>query len=222
MKIALSIIAIFLSLNSLSAQSRTISKEEYEKADQFAVSKTNADYPVIFEVTTKFIENGKTVSTETEVVENESEGRHRSKRTVFEDGKETNKYQIMTGFGNVYCSDDGVSWNPPSQYDCRNEVRLYAQREAESNEYSVTTKSVKGKQVKVYREYSVFAPFKEGQKKNFREKISTIDSRGFFITVEDIEGTLDPKIVTLTRKQSWTTKAKIKPIVVPSKQTANK
>ncbi len=49
-------------------------------------------------------------------------------------------------------------------------------------------------------EYSVFPPFVEGQKKEFRERISTIDSRGFFINGEDTEGTLDPKTVTLIRK----------------------
>lgn len=184
---------------------------------QFAVSETNSDYPVIFSVVTTLFKDGKTVSTETSVVENESEGRHRSKRTVREDGKETNIYQIMTGFGTVFCSDDGVKWNPPSQYDCRKMVRLYGPRVPESSEYSVTTKTVKGKQVKVYRQYSVFAPFKEGNKKEFRESISTIDSRGFFITVEGTEGMFDPKTVTLTRKQSWITKAKIKPIAPPIK-----
>jgi hypothetical protein len=76
---------------------------------------------------------------------------------------------------------------------------------------------VEGKQFKVYREYSVFAPSEVSKKKEFRETVSTIDSRGFFITVEDTEGTLDPKTVTLTRKQSWITKAKIKPVVSPVK-----
>lgn len=217
MKITLSFIAIFLFFISSSAQSQKISKDEYEKVDQFAVSETNSDYPVIFKVVTTLFESGKTISTETDVVENESEGRHRSKRMVLEDGKETNIYQIMTGFGTVFCSDDGVKWNPPSQYDCRKMVRLRAPRVPESSEYSVTTKTVNGKQVKVYREYSVFAPFKEGKKKEFRESISTIDSRGYFITVEDTEGTLDPRTVTLTRKQSWVTKAKIKPVVAPIK-----
>jgi hypothetical protein len=216
MKIAISFIAIVLFFISSNAQSQTISKEEYEKIFQFAVSKTNTDYPVIFSVVTTLFKNGKTVSTETSIVENESESSHRSKLTILEDGKERNIYQITTGFRNVFCSDDGVKWNPPSQYECRgingNAIRLYAPRVPESSEYSVTTKSAKGKKVKVYREYSVFPPFKEGQIKKFRESISTIDSRGFFITVEGTEGTLDPKIITLTRKQSWITKAKIKPI----------
>lgn len=99
-------------------------------------------------------------------------------------------------------------------------VRLYAPREPESAEYSVTTKSVKGKQIKIYRGYLVFAPFADGGKKTFREEISTINSRGFFTIVERVEGTLDPKTVTLTSKQSWITKAKIKPIVAPTKLTS--
>ena len=216
MKIILSIIAIFLFIGTPNAQSQRISKDEYEKASQFAVSRTNADYPVIFKVITTYIENGKTVSTETEIVENESEGHSRHKRTVLEDGKETTKYQLNVGFGNVFCSDDGVKWEP-SEYECRNEISIYGPRDAESIEYSVTTKSVNGKKVKVYREYSVFPPSKGSKEKDFRESIATIDSRGFFITVEATEGTLDPKTVTLTRKQSWTTKAKIKPVVSPIK-----
>jgi len=216
MKIILSIVAIFFFFFSLNAQSQTISKDEYEKVFQFAVSETNADYPVIFEVTTIFIENGKTIRTVTEVNENESPGHHRIKRTVLAGAQETNKYQVSVGFGNVFCSDDGVSWKP-SKYECSNPVRLYGKRDAESIEYSVTEKSVEGKQVKVYREYSVFAPSEENKKKEFREKLSTIDSRGFFITVEDTEGTLDSRTVTLIRKQSWVTKAKIKPVVSPVK-----
>jgi len=216
MKIILSIVAIFFFFFSLNAQSQTISKDEYEKVFQFAVSETNADYPVIFEVTTIFIENGKTIRTVTEVNENESPGHHRIKRTVLAGAQETNKYQVSVGFGNVFCSDDGVSWKP-SKYECSNPVRLYGKRDAESIEYSVTEKSVEGKQVKVYREYSVFAPSEGNKKKEFREKLSTIDSRGFFITVEDTEGTLDSRTVTLIRKQSWVTKAKIKPVVSPVK-----
>jgi hypothetical protein len=220
MKILLSIIAIFLFLSSSNAQMQTISQDEYEKVIQFAVSETNADYPVIFKVITNIIENGKTVRSETVVVEKESVSHHKSKRTILKDGKETNKYQITAGFGNVFCSDDGVKWTP-SQYECPKDVLLYGPREAESTEYSVTTKSIKGKQIKIYRRYLVFAPFTEGKKKTFRERVSTIDSRGFFITVEDTEGTLDPKTVTLTRKQSWITKAKINPIVAPTKLATN-
>jgi len=216
MKIAFSIVAIFFFFITSNAQSRTISNDEYEKVFQFAVSETNANYPVIFKVVTTFIENGKSIRTVTDANENESEEYSRSKTTILAKGKETNKYQVTVGFGNVFCSDDGVSWKP-SKYECSNPVMLYGRREAESIEYTVTEKSVEGKQVKVYREYSVFAPSEASKKKEFREKVSTIDSRGFFITVEDTEGTLDPKKITLTRKQSWITKAKIKPVVSPIK-----
>lgn len=216
MKIALFIVAIFFFFSNLNAQSRTISKDEYEKTFQFAVSETNADFPFIFEVTTIFIENGKTVRTVTEVNERESPGHERIKRTILADGGEMNKYQVKVGFGNVFCSDDGVSW-VSTKYECSSPVMFYGRREPESIEYIVTEKSADGKQVKVFREYSVFAPLEGSKKKEFREKISTIDSRGFFITVEDTEGTLDPQTVTLKRKQSWITKAKIKPVVSPIK-----
>ncbi len=222
MKIAFSFIAIFLFFTISNAQSQKISKDEYEKVFQFAVSKTNADYPVILKVVVNNIKNGKTISTKTETFENEAQGRSRQKTTVFENGKETNKYQVNAAFGSVYCSDDGIKWEGPSEYECRSvnggAIRISnVSREPEISEYSVATKTVSGKKVKIYREYLVFAPFAEGREKTFREKISTIDSRGFFITVEGVEGTLDPKTVTLTRKQSWTTKAKIKPVVAPIK-----
>jgi hypothetical protein len=218
MKIALSFIAIFLFIVTSSAQSRTINKDEYEKVFQFAVSETNADYPLIFKVKNSFIENGKIVRTDTEVRENEAAGRYRIKRTILADGQETNQYQLTVGVGNVFCSNDGVNWKP-SEYECRREMTIYAPREPESVEYSVTEKSVDGKKVKIYREYSVFALSEGSKTKDFREKISTIDSRGFFITVVDTEGTLAPKTVELTREQSWVTKAKIEPIAAPKQAT---
>lgn len=214
MKIVLSFIAVFLFIVTSNAQSRTISEDEYEKVFQFAVSATNADYPLIFKVTTSSIKNGKIVRTNTEVNENETAGRYRIKQTVLANGRETNNYQLTVGFGNVFCSDDGVKWTP-SKYECDGERILYGPRNAESVEYSVSEKSVKGKKVKVYRKYSVFAALEAGKPKTFDEKISTIDSRGYFITVVNTEGTLDPRTVTLIREQSWETKAKMAPVVAP-------
>src|SRR5712692_8453306 len=102
MKIAFSPIAIFLFIVTSSAQSRTLSKDEYEKVFEFAVSKTNEDYPVIFKVTTVFIENGKTVRTVTDLNENESPLHHRIKRTTVARGRRTNKYQVSVGFEKVF------------------------------------------------------------------------------------------------------------------------
>jgi hypothetical protein len=216
MKIIFCIVAVFLLFIGSNAQSRTISQDEYDKAFQFAVRATNAEYPHIFKVTTKFIKNGKTVRTVTEVRENQSSGYERIKKTEIADGKTTNKFQITVGFGNIFCSDDGQSWKT-SKYMCSGPEFLYGRREPESVKYSIAEKSVNGKQVKIYREYSVFAPLKDSGKKEFREKISTIDSRGFFISVVDTDGTLEPRTVTLTREQVWITNAKIKPIVAPMK-----
>ena len=217
MKIAPSLIAIFLFIVTSSAQSRTISNDEYEKVIEFAVSETNNAYPVIFKVTTVFIENGKRVRTVTDLNENESPSHHRIKRTTVAKGRLTNKFQVSVGFGKVFCSDDSVSWKP-SKYECWGPVSIYGRRETESVEYSVTVKLAKGKKVNVYREYSVFASGGGNNRKEFREKVSTIDSRGFFTTVVDREGRLDPRTVTLIRKQTWVTKAKIKPVVPPTKQ----
>jgi hypothetical protein len=213
MKITFFFAVIFLFIVNSCAQSRTITKEEYDNAFQFAVTKTNADYPVIFKVTTSVIENGKTVRTITEVNENEAAGRYRIKRSVLADGREMNKYQLTVGFGNVFCSDDGVSWKS-SKYECSGNRAIFGLSGAESVEYSVTEKSVGGKQVKVYRKYSIFAS-SEGTPKTYKEKIATIDARGYFITVVDTEGTLDPKTVTLISEQSWITQAKIEPVVAP-------
>jgi len=82
MKIALSLVAILLFIVTSNAQSQTISKDEYEKVFEFAVSETNKTYPVIFKVTTVFIENGKIVRTVTELNENESRLHHRIKGMV--------------------------------------------------------------------------------------------------------------------------------------------
>lgn len=216
MKTTISLIIIFLCYVNLNAQFKTISKEEYEKAFRFAVSETNDVYPHIFEVITSFIENGQTIRKVTELNENEAQLRHRIKITSFADGKETNKYQINVGMGNVFCSGDGITWKP-SEYECYGPTMFYGPKNAETTEYSVTKKQLAGKTVKVYREYSTFAPVKKSEKKEFREKISTVDSRGLFINIEDSEGTLEPRIITLTRKQTWTLKAKFKPVVSPIK-----
>lgn len=195
------------------AQWRTIGKNEYEKKFKFAVSETNADYPVIFTVTTNFIENGKRVRTVTEFIENQSLTHRRIRRMTVADGRTTNTYQVSVG-PRVFCSDDGVSWKV-SKFECWGPVSIYGPREPESIKYSVTVKSVKGKKFRVYRNYSIFPPYEGYEKKEFRDSVSTIDSRGFFKTVVDTEGTLHPRTVTLRRKQSWITKATIKPVVPP-------
>ena len=216
MNIALSLIAISLFTVSSGAQPRTIGKDEYETIFQSAVTKTNEAYPVILRVTTHSIENGKTIRTVTDFTENESLLRRRIKRTILAGGRKTNKYQLSVGVGQVFCSDDGVSWKP-SEHECFGPVSFYGRRDPESIKYSINVKWVKGKRFKVYREYSVFAPLEWSKKKDFREKVSTIDFRGFFTTVLDTEGTLDPRTVTLRRKQTWITNAKIKPVTPPIK-----
>jgi hypothetical protein len=219
MKISFSITTIFIiffSFITSIAQSKIISSEEYEKAFQFAVRETNADYPFVFTVITSFIENGKTVRTVTEIREAESRGHERIKKIDISNGRKTSNYQIKVGFGNVFCSDDGISWIS-TKYECSGPVMIYGRRDRESIEYSVNTKVVNQKDINIYREYSVFASSDGKKEKNFRETVATIDSRGFFIDIEDKEGTIQPKKVTLIRKQSWNKKATITPIVSPIK-----
>lgn len=214
MRIAVTLITILFFFSTTSAQSRTIRKRQYERAMQFAVSKTNAAYPVILTVTTNFIEEGKTVRTITDVDENQSLLHRRVKRTIVANERTMNTYQVSLGFSNVYCSDDGVSWTP-SKSECWGPVSVYSPREPESSQYSVRVKSVRGKTIKIYREYSVFPLWEGSDKKEFRERVSTIDSRGFFKNVVDTEGTLNPRTVILKRKQSWVTRARIKPVTAP-------
>jgi hypothetical protein len=214
MKTIFFVAAFFFFTTNCLAQSRIISKDEYEKVFQYAVSNTNAEYPHIFTITDTSMENGKTIRTETEVRENESPGYERIKITTLADGRETNKYQIKIGYGNVFCSDDMVTWKS-SKYECNSSRMLLVSREPESIEYSLSAKILDGKKVKLYRKYSVFVISKDNKK--FNEEIATLDSRGYFLTIVKTDGTVDPKTVTLIRKQSWIAKAKFKPIVTPIK-----
>jgi len=214
MRIAVALVTLLLFFSTTSAQSQTISKRKYEKIIQSAISKTNAAYPVVLTATTNFIDDGKTVRTITDVDENQSLLHRRLKRTIVADGRTMNAYQVSIGFSNVFCSDDGVSWTP-SKSECWSAVSVYGPREPESSEYSVTLKSIKGKTVKIYREYSVFPAWEGSETKEFLVRVSTIDSRGFFKRVVDTEGTLHPRTVTLRRKQTWVTKTRIKPITTP-------
>ncbi|HQU86542.1 MAG TPA: hypothetical protein PKY59_25650 [Pyrinomonadaceae bacterium] len=216
MKFLLSIAAIFLLFICSNAQTQKIGKDEYDAVFQNAVRITNADYPFIFTVITEYIEKGKTVRTVTEVREAQDSGYERIKTTETAKGKTTNKYQIRVGFGNIFCSDDGKSWKR-SQYECESVRTIFGSRETESVEYSVTEKTANGEKIKVYRKYTVFASSNGEKGNNFKEEISTIDLRGFFLNVIATEGTINPKTTNRIMKQSWTMKAKIAPIVAPIK-----
>lgn len=216
MKFLLSIAVISLFFICSNAQTQKIGKDEYDAVFQNAVRITNADYPFIFTVVTEYIEKGKTIRTVTEVTEAEAEGFERIKTTETAKGKATNQYQIRVGFGNVFCSDDGKKWTR-SQYECGSLRTIFGRRETESVEYSVTEQTINGKKVKVYREYTVFASATGNKTKSYNEKISTIDSRGFFLSVVDTNGTINPKTTERLMKQSWTMKAEIAPIVEPIK-----
>ena len=215
MKIIAAVFFLFATAAQTFPQSRTISKDEYEKVFEFAVSETNKAYAVILTVTTNFIDSGKTIRTVTDVEESHSLLHRRISRTTVADGRTTNTYQVSMGFANVFCSDDGVTWKP-SRSECWGPVSIYGPREPLSVKYSVTVKSEKRKTIRIYREYSVFGPLEASDKREFRKEVSTIDHRGFLKNVVDTEGTLHPRTVTLTRRQSWVIKARIKPVVPPT------
>jgi hypothetical protein len=200
---------------AVGAQTRTITKNEYDKVFQYAVSETNSAFPFVFTVTTESIKNNKIVSTVTEIDEREAQMRERITMRTVADGKTSQKIQVRVDSGQNYCSEDGATWKR-SEYECFGPISIYGPRQPESVEYSVTDAMVSGKPVKVYRAFSVFAPSEINGKRDFSETLSTIDSRGFFINVVDTEGSLDPKTITLKRTQVWDFKTKIKPVVAPT------
>jgi hypothetical protein len=221
MKMIISLTLVLILGNIVGAQTRAIAKSDYDAVFGYAVRATNAAFPFVFTVITDTYENGKVVSTETDIDERQAQGVERETKTLVRDGKTLRAFSVMVGFGiNTYCSTDGTSWRGPQQYVCPGPdasglLRLYGPRTPETVEYTVTDKSLNGEVVKVYREYSVFASSEPKGKENFDEKISTIDSHGFFVEIVGTEGTLDPRTVTLTRKQTWAQNAKFPPVKAP-------
>lgn len=209
MKLSLSFIIMSLLTGVSLAQSQTITPEEYDKATRLTVSQTRA--PFIFTISTDFVENGKIVSTVTEVDETEPKGRGRITRTTVRGGKTTRQFQIIAAFDVYYCSDDGIAWKGPSPAKCFEPLSSYPPRRPESVTCSVKDKTL----YKVYREYSVFAPLTPDGKKEFREELATVGPGALLRSVITTEGALDPTTITLVRHLSWQTKARIKPIVVP-------
>lgn len=214
MKFLLLIITVALLTIGSIAQSKPVTASDYNSTFQNAVSGTNRAFPFVFTVVTEEFENGKIIFSETMINERQAAGVERISRTILENGKKSSIYQLKVGFGNVYCSNDGVIWQGPQKFECSGPRRLYGHRKVESSEYSFEEKSVDGETIKVYREYVIYTPTGNSGK-GFKETLATIDSRGFFISIINNEGSLDPKSVTLVRKQLWDFKTKIKPVVAP-------
>lgn len=187
----------------------------------YAVSETNAAFPFVFTVVTKNFDGGKLVSTETEVNERQAQGVERETTTLESEGKTRRSYSTMVGFGNnTYCSGDGISWRGPQEFVCPGPdgsdlFLVQRPRKPESVEYSVREESMDGERIKIFRKFAIYPATSPNGKKSFEEEIVSLDSRGFFISVVDEEGILDPKAVTLIRKQTWDFKTKFKPVVAP-------
>ena len=197
----------------VSGQAKPISEAEYKGLFSYAVSETNADFPFVFTVTTEFIENGKTVRTVVERDEREGQLRERITRTITTSNGVETQYQILTGFGNYFCSEDEKTWTA-SQYACFGPVMMYGRQQPLSVERTISEKTENGKTLKVLREVTILPPPNENGKKRFSEKVSTLDERGFFVSIIGTEGTLDPQTPMLTRKQIWT-KEKFDPVSPP-------
>lgn len=199
----------------INAQTQSISESEYKKILDYAVSYTNSDFPFVFTVTTQSWKNGKVTKTVVDRNENQAYFVSRKTNSISSNGKEEFSYQISTGQRKVFCSKDGKNWTP-SQYECPRTVALYAPRQPLSVERTVEKKELNKQPVRILREYQVFSPVDKNGRKDFRETISTINAKGFFISVENIDGFLDPKEVELTRKQIWT-KENFPKVVDPTK-----
>jgi len=221
MKLIISIVLIALAATTLSAQAKPTTAADYEGTFRYAVFETNRSFPFVFTVVKEKFVGGKLVSTETSVDERQAAGVERETIKLERGGKTFSSYSIQVGFGNhTDCSTDGAIWNGPQEFVCpgpdgSNVLTLSRPRKSESVEFSVSERSINGEPVKIYRKYAIFAGTGASGKKSFEEEIATIDSRGFFISVVDTEGTLDPKSLTLIRNQTWDFETKFKPVVVP-------
>lgn len=221
MKFVAYFVLITLAAITLSAQTRPTTAADYNGTFQYAVSETNRAFPFVFTVVTERFEGGKLVSIETEVNERQAEGVEREAKTLKRYGKILRTYSVMVGFNNgTYCSTDGVSWTGPQKFVCPGPegpglLRLSRPRQPDKVDYSVTDESLDGKPVKIYRKYAVFGASERTGKESFEEVIATVDSRGFFISVFTTEGTLDPKVIAVGRKQTWDFRTKFKPVVIP-------
>ena len=218
--ISIPVAVIFVAVSAW-AQVKPTSADDYHGTINYAVSQTNSAYPVIFKAEINEFENGKSVRKSTEMVENESELHSRSTKIVARGGKTTTIYEILVGEGNGFCKEDNGAWRR-SQFVCPepgvSELRLMRPRQPESVKYSVEDKKIGGKNIKVYHKYAVFSADNEKEaKKTFKEETATVDSDGYFISVDKIEGSLGPVVVTQTLKESWIVKAKFEKIVEPIK-----
>ena len=195
-----------------------ISKEEFDKVFKAAVTETNAAFPFLFTVVTTTYDGDRVNSTETMVNERHAAGVERMKTTWATKDTTKTVHQLKTGFGTVFCSEDGNTWTGPDKYECPNPSgarRIYGPRQPENSEYTVEESMIDGKGVKIYREYLVFASSNDANRKVFQEKAATVDSGGLLLSILGSEGTLGPRRVTLTRMQTWKINEKFDPIVAP-------
>jgi hypothetical protein len=221
MKILTSLIATVVTVITINAQPKPTSAADYNGTFTYAVSESNRAFPFIFTVVTETFEGGRLAYTQTDVAERQAEGIERETKTLIKGVKTLRAYSISVGFdNNTYCSTDSIRWKGPQKFVCPGPegsgmMRLYGPRTPKSVEYSVEDKTVDGQPVKIYRKYAIYAASWRGGKEEFEEEIATIDARGFFVSVTDREGTLDPKTITLKRRQTWDFKTKFNPVVAP-------
>lgn len=196
---------------SLLAQARSIPREEYEKAFQYAVSETNEKFPFVHTFVSERFREGKLISKSVDVAERQAPGIERQTFSTTENGKTSMSYQLRTGFGeNVYCSSDGQNWEGPQKYECSRSITVFGPREASSVEFTVEDKTHGGSKVKAYRRYEIF------EDQTFIEEVATIRLDGLFVTTVETRGTIKDKSKVLKLTNTWDLKGGFSPIVKPS------
>lgn len=219
MKILYPLLLIAISLTVADGQWRTISKSEYDGPFNQAEQQSFAAFPHIVTITQQRFENDKLMSTETQVLQDQGNGFQRKTQTLVSDGKTTNKYQINLGYSYIYCSDDGVKWKwgAGGEWGCWGPSMSYGARDPVISNYSVSDQMLNGEAVKVYRYNTVFVyPYRDPKNnKEFNETVTTIDSRGFLISMVETEGTPKPRVVNLVRKLTWSIGDKFPPVELP-------
>jgi hypothetical protein len=218
MKVIQTLVLLLLFVGGSHAQTRNIDWPKYWDAVDSALRKTEGAYPYIETTVIAEFENGKPTVTTTYVSEHESHQRFRTKAVIVFDKRETYRHQIALSYVDYYCSEDGIEWKV-SRSGCFD--LIIALPGAETTNLSVSEAKMDGKEVKVFRRSQTLKVFHGPEINRFRDTVITVDSGGFLLTMETAEGTIVPKTIMRTSKQSWVTQAKIEPVVAP-KQIVDK
>ena len=207
---------ILLAAMAAFGQPKPITQKEYEDALQHAAD-MGISYPMIEKIEEEKFRDSRQIEKATFSTEYVSEDKVRATMQIVSGGKTTNLSEIGLGIGKIYCKVGDGKWKLESESksaECHDAWNLIPTPSRSGPEDGVTYTSedqtVGGQRVTAFRKYVVY-----GGKQTFLEQITTVDSKGFITIATATQGTLDPRTVTVTVKVSWTSNAKIAPIIKP-------